>query len=62
VSNSPVPIGQPVTAWGQPTDTKTGISGNTTLSLGGRTGRWVLLWLTNLGPADKVQIGEVSVS
>jgi hypothetical protein len=62
VSDSLVPNGQPVTAWGQPTDTKTGISGNTTLSLGGKTGRWVLLWITNLGPSFQVKIGEVSVS
>ena len=62
VSDSLVPIGQPVTAWGQPTDTKTGISGGTTLSLGGHSGRWVLLWLTYLGPAKQVKIGEVSVN
>lgn len=62
VADSLVPIGRPVSAWGQPTDTKTGISGGTTLSLGGHSGRWVLLWLTYLGPANQIRIGEVSVN
>jgi hypothetical protein len=62
VSEAAVPSGQPVSAWGQPTDSKTDISGNTTFSLGGRTGRYVLLFLTNLGPKKKAQINEVEVS
>jgi eukaryotic-like serine/threonine-protein kinase len=62
VSSTPVASGQPVTAWGQPTDTKNGINGGTTLSLSGRHGRYLLLWITNLGPADQVQVAELRVS
>jgi hypothetical protein len=61
VSADPVASGQPVSAWGQPTDNKSNISGTTTFSLGGRTGRYVLLFLTNLGPEKKAQINEVLV-
>jgi hypothetical protein len=62
VSANPVASGQPVSAWGQPTDTKTNLSGDVTFSLGGRSGRYVLLFLTNLGPQKKAQINEVTVS
>lgn len=62
VSDTPVASGQSVTAWGQPTGTQTDISGNVTLSLGGRKGRYVLLWITNLGPADQAEVAELQVS
>ncbi len=62
VSSRAISSPQPVTAWGAPTDSKSAISGDATFSLGGRRGRWVLLWLTNLGPADQVSIAELSVS
>jgi serine/threonine-protein kinase len=64
---SPVAIasGQPVVAWGSPTDTKTGISGSATFDLGRRRGAWVLLWLTHLdatGPPFQATIDEITVS
>ncbi|MGH9057758.1 MAG: protein kinase domain-containing protein, partial [Acidimicrobiales bacterium] len=61
---SPVAIasGGSLAAWGQPTDSQVSIAGNATFDLAGRRGRWVLLWLTNLGPARRVRIGEVSVT
>jgi hypothetical protein len=65
VSSTAVPSGQPVTAWGRPTDTKTGISGSFTFSLGGRQGQWVLLWLTHLsaaGPPFQLTINEITVT
>jgi hypothetical protein len=61
-STTSVPSGQPVTAWGQPTDTRTDIDGSTTFTLGGRHGDWVLLWLTNLGPSFQTRINELAVS
>jgi putative peptidoglycan lipid II flippase len=64
VSSSPIASGQPVSAWGQPTDTKTGISGSTTFDLAGRRGQWVLLWLTHLSanPPFQVNINEITVT
>jgi hypothetical protein len=65
VATSPVASGQPVDAWGQPTDTQTGITGSATFTLGGRRGQWVLLWLTHLGPAGalfQLSIDELTVS
>jgi hypothetical protein len=64
VSSSPVASGQAVSAWGPPTDTKTGISGSATFNLGGRRGQWVLLWLTHLsaaGPPFQVTIDEITI-
>jgi serine/threonine-protein kinase len=64
VSSSPIASGQPLSAWGQATDTKTGISGSTTFSLAGRKGQWVMLWLTHLsaGSPFQVTINEITVS
>jgi hypothetical protein len=64
VSGRPIASGQPVSAWGQPTDTKTGISGPTTFNLSGRRGQWVLLWLTHLStnPPFQVSIDEITVT
>jgi tRNA A-37 threonylcarbamoyl transferase component Bud32 len=53
--------GSAVTAWGAPTASATDIQGNVTFDLEGRTGSWVLLWLTNLGPSDQASIAEVTV-
>jgi serine/threonine-protein kinase len=61
-SSSSIPSGQPVSAWGQPTDTQTDINGSTTFTLGGHRGQWVLLWLTNLGPTFQTRVNELSVS
>jgi eukaryotic-like serine/threonine-protein kinase len=62
VSADPIASGQPVSAWGQPTDSQSNISGDASFSLGGRTGRYVLLFLTNLGPQKKAEVNEVKVS
>jgi putative peptidoglycan lipid II flippase len=63
VSSTALATGQPLSAWGSPTDTKSSISGNTTFSLAGHHGQYVLLWLTNLGPAPyQVRIAELGVS
>jgi serine/threonine protein kinase len=61
VATSEPTSGQAVTAWGQPTDARTGVDGSTTFTLGGTTGQWVLLWLTNLGPADQANVQELVV-
>jgi hypothetical protein len=64
VSSTPVASGQPISAWGEPTDTKTGISGNVTFDLAGRRGQWVLLWLTHLSasPPFQVTINEITIT
>jgi serine/threonine-protein kinase len=65
VAASAVASGQPVDAWGRPTDTQTAITGSATFTLGGRRGQWVLLWLTHLGPAGalfQLSINELTVS
>ena len=50
VSPTAVASGQPVSAWGSPTDSKEGIpAGNATFKLGSRNAQWVLLWITDLG-------------
>lgn len=61
VSSSAVPSGQPVSAWGSPVDSKSSITGDATFSLGHKTGRYVLLFITNLGPADQASINELTV-
>jgi serine/threonine protein kinase len=61
VSASEPPTGSSVSAWGAPTASASDVQGGTHFSLAGRTGRWVLLWLTNLGPSDRVSIAEVTV-
>ncbi len=54
--------GTPVTAWGTPTATKSNISGNATFPLGGRSGGWILLWLTSIGgPPFQTVISGVAV-
>src|SRR5205807_2223331 len=48
--------------WGQPVAQQTGINGEVTFDLGGRTGAAVLLWLTDPGAANHAEINEVTVS
>jgi serine/threonine protein kinase len=61
VSVNPVPSGQEPTAWGPATAVQTGVNGDATFNLGGRKGRYVLLWLTYLGPAKQVSVTHVTV-
>jgi hypothetical protein len=49
--------------WGLPVAHADGIgAGTTTLDLGGAQGGSVLVWITDLGPANRVEIGEVSLT
>lgn len=50
-----------VDQWGQPTATKANIDGSTTFTLKGKTGQWVLLWLTNIGPTGQAGVNELTV-
>ena len=49
-------------AWGQPVATKQGIDGSVTFDLGNHTGGAVLLWITDLGPANQAGVAELTVS
>jgi serine/threonine protein kinase len=53
--------GANVDQWGRPTARKANINGSTTFTLKGRTGGWVLLWLTNIGPTGQAGINELTV-
>ena len=61
VSSSPIASGTALSAWGAATASKSAIPGGTTFSLGDHKGQYVLLWITNLGPADVAQVAELSV-
>ena len=61
VSSAAVPSPSPISAWGAATDSKSNVAGSTTLSLGGHGASYVLLWITNLGPANQVKIAELGV-
>jgi serine/threonine protein kinase len=51
-----------LTGWGIPiTQTSNIRAGSTTFRLDGTDGRHILVWITDLGPSNKVQIEEVSV-
>jgi serine/threonine-protein kinase len=61
VSDHPVGLGQPLSDWGPPVSERSNIDGSTTFDLLGRRGSWVLLWLTDLGPAGRANVAELSV-
>lgn len=61
VSNRAIPSGQPASAWGQPVDTASAVSGSHTFSLAGRTGRYLLFLFTNLGPSDRAEVAKLKV-
>ena len=61
VSDKAIPSGQPASVWGQPLSTATGVSGSHTFSLGGRSGRYVLFLITNLGPSDRTEVARLKV-
>jgi serine/threonine-protein kinase len=67
-SESP-PSGSALSAWGPVAGSVTNAPGNAVVSLKGRTGSYVMLWLTNLGPVQaslgnraQVKIGEITIS
>ncbi len=62
VSATDVPTGQPVSSWGTPADSHSSIQGNATFDLNGRTGRYILVWITYLGTDRTAQIAELKVS
>ena len=45
--------------WGEPVASRTGIDGEARFDLGGRQGTAVLVWITDLGEANTVSVGEV---
>lgn len=58
-----VPDPAALAPWGPPVASQDNIApGPTTFNLGSHQGRAVLLWLTNLGPADQASIAEVSAN
>jgi serine/threonine-protein kinase len=57
-----VPTQISLAAWGSPVAQQSSIDGRTTFALGARDGGAVLLWITDLGPADRASIAELSVS
>jgi tRNA A-37 threonylcarbamoyl transferase component Bud32 len=61
VANRDVPTGTPVSAWGPPAGSVRDAAGAVTISLDNRTGDWVLLWLTRLGPAKQATISKVTI-
>jgi tRNA A-37 threonylcarbamoyl transferase component Bud32 len=62
VSDTEPATGAPVSSWGDPTVSHANIDGDATFDLKGRKGRWVLLWLTNIGPLGQASINELSIT
>ena len=65
VSTTAVASGQPVSAWGHPTDTRTGISGSATFNLAGPAGSMgpaVAHSSSAAGPPFQVSINEITVT
>jgi len=54
--------GPPPAGWGGVVATKTNVAGDATFNLDGRTGSTVLLWITNLGDAGTVTLGDLHLS
>ena len=54
--------GTNLAAWGPATATQTNIAGSTTFDLQDRSGSWVLLWMTDTGPALTLSINELQVT
>ena len=47
--------------WGRPVDERSGIYGNATFSLAGRTASWVLFWIIDPGPSRQAVVEELTV-
>jgi putative peptidoglycan lipid II flippase len=56
-----VPEPPALAPWGAPVDSKANINGSTTFDLHNRSGRSVLLWITDLGTTFQASIAEVAV-
>jgi hypothetical protein len=60
IADSP---GSSLESWGQPVAQHGSMApGQTTFDLDGRRGRYILLWITDLGDTAKTAIGELSVT
>ncbi|HMC51641.1 MAG TPA: protein kinase [Acidimicrobiales bacterium] len=59
LASAPAPV---LSGWGQPVSKANGIPGDTTIDLGGHQDAALLLWITDLGDANQVSIGELKVS
>lgn len=56
--------GEVLEDWGEPVDEQRGIAGDVELDLGGEQGRFVLLWITDLGdgpPRHRTEISDLAV-
>ncbi|HYA44839.1 MAG TPA: hypothetical protein VED59_04470, partial [Acidimicrobiales bacterium] len=51
-----------LSGWGGPTDSRSGIGGDTTFTLGAKSCDWVLLWLIDPGPTHQAEVQELTVS
>ncbi len=51
-----------LSGWGRPVATAAGIPGDATLDLGGAKGSSVLVWITDLGDGNRVDIDDILVS
>ena len=51
-----------IAGWGTPVAKQTGIDGSATFDLRGQSGGAVLLWITNLGAADRVEVAEAQLT
>ena len=61
LSTTPIPQGD-LAGWGAPVSSLSGIDGSATFTLDARRAEYVLLWLTNLGPASSAAVSELTVS
>jgi hypothetical protein len=59
---SAVPGEVSLAPWGQPVSTKNGIDGSVTFDLGNHQAGAILLWITDLGPANQAAIAELAVN
>ena len=57
---SPAPHAD-LAGWGAPVSEISGVGANASFDLKSKTGRFVLLWITDLGPNREARIAEVSV-
>lgn len=61
VSTHGVAMSAPLADWGQVVSTRHNLQGSASFDLRGRSGDWVLLWLTDLGPAGLANVAELQI-